>query len=650
MRTLSGNEYENLVKRVDGWKVWAIPALLDEEIFKSCCLAAEDVSGLFEPVHSSKSTAVYRFAWQGRDYYLKHYLFESWKKYLSLRLNVSRLIHIAQQLKALDFSTPEIVCIARKGRRMFTVSEAVDSDCSMNDLYMRNGAGHLEDRSRVREEFGHEIGRLHAAGFVHGDLRWGNVLVKNLGTEHPEFIYLDNDRTRQHRRIPARGRIKNLVQVHFVELLHNHPATHWEEFWRGYCSANPVVEARELYWRKRVERATARRVRRFFKKPDCRERLAGRTRKKTIAFCLFKYFPHGGLQHDFLRIAGECQHRGCAIRVYTVSWEGPVPEGFDVRIVPVRKASNHGRAKAFAEKVQTLLGSGPVDLVVGFNKMSGLDIYFASDSCFAERVAARSFFYRLTSRCRTYLKMEQAVFDPQARARILLIAPQQIDEFRRHYPSAETRFTLLPPGLDEHFQPLENLAEARRNIRSEFGVGEDDFLLLQVGSSFKTKGVDRGIQALAALPDDLRARCIYLVAGQGKAAAYRRLAKKLGVNERVRFAGVRQDISEVMAAADLLLHPARTEAAGKTLIESLASGLPVLCSGVCGYAPYVQEASAGLVLPEPFNQQALNSALLSMLDADQMAQYRKNIKTYCEQTSLSGLTGQAVECILKQIS
>lgn len=373
--------------------------------------------------------------------------------------------------------------------------------------------------------------------------------------------------------------------------------------------------------------------------------------QKTIAFCLFEYFPHGGLQRDFLRIARECQRRGYAVRVYTMSWAGPVPKGFDIRIVPVKAFSNHRRVHKFSAYVQSEIGNYQSEIpVVGFNKMPGMDLYFASDSCFAERVAGRNFFYRITPRCRTYLKMEQAVLGPQSKTQILLIAPRQAEEFHKHYPAAESRLTLLPPGLDEDFQVSQDPAEARRSVRAEFGVGSDNFLLLQVGSAFNTKGVDRAVRALAALPADLKKRCCYLVAGQGKAAAYRRLAQKVGIGGQLRFAGVRQDVPDLMAAADLLLHPARTEAAGKTLLESLASNLPVLCTGVCGYAPYVRAAGAGVVLHEPFQQRDLNDALQNMLGAGRLAQCRQNMKAYCAGHSLSGLTEAAVECILKQIS
>ncbi len=49
-----------------------------------------------------------------------------------------------------------------------------------------------------------------------------------------------------------------------------------------------------------------------------------------LVFCFYKYFPFGGLQRDFLRIALACQARGHGVRVYTLSWQGDVPAGFEV--------------------------------------------------------------------------------------------------------------------------------------------------------------------------------------------------------------------------------------------------------------------------------------------------------------------------------
>ena len=117
-----------------------------------------------------------------------------------------------------------------------------------------------------------------------------------------------------------------------------------------------------------------------------------------VAFCLYKYFPFGGLQRDFMRIASTVAARGHHVRVYTQSWEGDCPEAFELIRVPVKSHTNHGRNAEYYAWVQNHLKAHPADRVVGFNKMPGLDVYFAADVCYAEKVAQeKGFFYRLTS-------------------------------------------------------------------------------------------------------------------------------------------------------------------------------------------------------------------------------------------------------------
>ena len=74
-----------------------------------------------------------------------------------------------------------------------------------------------------------------------------------------------------------------------------------------------------------------------------------------LAFALFKYFPYGGLERDFLRIAKECQSRGHEISVYSFIWEGEVPDGFNLTLIPVKGFSNHQRISDFSQKLSQLL-------------------------------------------------------------------------------------------------------------------------------------------------------------------------------------------------------------------------------------------------------------------------------------------------------
>ena len=245
--------------------------------------------------------------------------------------------------------------------------------------------------------------------------------------------------------------------------------------------------------------------------------------------------------------------------------------------------------------------------------------------------------------------MENAVFSKDSMTKIMLISPIQVKEFQSHYSLDSNRFILLPPGLDDNFKPPAQTERGRLRIRDEFDISEEEFLILQVGSAFKTKGVDRVIRAIASLPKELRERCKYLVVGSGKQKQYEKLSNKLGIANRVCFAGVRSDVPSLMVASDVLVHPGRIENTGLTLLESLACSLPVVCSGICGYAPYISDSLAGKVLDEPYNQLQLNDVLSEMLNPSTLKQCQKNIESYVKDSNLCGLANKAVNYILEQL-
>ena len=370
----------------------------------------------------------------------------------------------------------------------------------------------------------------------------------------------------------------------------------------------------------------------------------------NLAFCLFKYFPFGGLQRDFLRIALACQARGHAIRVYALDWQGDLPSAFELVRVPVRAWSNAGRNEKFSVWVRQHLATNPVDRVVGFNKMPGLDVYFAADGCFEEKARQlRSPLYRYTTRYRHFSTYERAVFAPESRTDILMISALQQPFFERHYATPAARFHLLPPGIAPDRKAPANASVIRADFRREFGLGADDLLLLQVGSGFKTKGLDRSIKALAALPEALRRRTRFFVIGQDDPSDFKRQAAGLGLAEQVTIFSGRDDIPRFLLGADLLIHPAYNENTGTVLLEAVVAGLPVLVTAVCGYAHYILDADAGCVLVEPFAQPALDAALVAMLDdAAGRRRWQANALAFAETADIYSNAERAADIILKE--
>jgi UDP-glucose:(heptosyl)LPS alpha-1,3-glucosyltransferase len=366
-----------------------------------------------------------------------------------------------------------------------------------------------------------------------------------------------------------------------------------------------------------------------------------------LAFVLFKYFPFGGLQRDMVQIGETCRRRGHEVHVFTLSWQGERPPGFHVHVLQVERLTNHRRYRAFHERLADAFRQQGIERVIGFNKMPGLDFYYAADPCLKDKLLReRSLLVRLLPRYRHFLAWEEAVFGRGSSTRILLISPRQESIYITHYGTQAKRLFMLPPGIQEDRKAGPDATELRAGLRREFDIGPEEKLILCIGSGFRTKGLDRSLKAFAALPEPLRSRSRLIAIGSDNATPFQRLARKLGVAERFQILKGRSDIPRFLQGGDLLLHPAYNENSGMVILEAIVAGLPVLVTEVCGYAYYVEQAQAGRVLPEPFSQARLNRWLAGMLDAPERQQWRENGIRFGQKEDLYSMAQRAGDIIL----
>ena len=339
-----------------------------------------------------------------------------------------------------------------------------------------------------------------------------------------------------------------------------------------------------------------------------------------FALAVVKLFPWGGVQRDCLRLARVLQERGHEVTIFTSSAEGPLPDDIAIEILPARALTNHGRNRRFSDMLARAV-KDRYQCVIGFDKLSGLDILYCVDPSVSTRtqVPLLSWFPRR----RTLLALEAASFAKESRTRIMGLSQILFDEYRRAWGTPAERFTLLPPNIDvARRRPYLRTDGTRERLRRTLGLS-DEFALLSICMQPEVKGVDRTIDALASLP-----AALLLIAGVDpggkKARRIMEIARANGVAERVRLLGPREGIPELMAASDLFVHPARLETTGAAILEAVINGLPQVTSARCGYALHVQRAAAGIVLEEPFSARALEQALAVAADPARRAQWSAN--------------------------
>lgn len=128
--------------------------------------------------------------------------------------------------------------------------------------------------------------------------------------------------------------------------------------------------------------------------------------------------------------------------------------------------------------------------------------------------------------------------------------------------------------------------------------------VLALSRLHQKKGLDTLLQAATLLPG------VYLwLAGEGPLRAkLEKMARKLGIEDRVRFLGWRTDRGALLRAADVCVLPSRYEPFGTVLLEAWAAGTPLVAARSAGPAAYVADEKNGLLVPID-DHQALAKAL-----------------------------------------
>ncbi len=188
-------------------------------------------------------------------------------------------------------------------------------------------------------------------------------------------------------------------------------------------------------------------------------------------------------------------------------------------------------------------------------------------------------------------------------ARVIVPSAEAADAFTQAGGRLEL-VRLVANGLD-----LPDGLEDPQTLRAEFAI-PDGFVFGVFSRLAPWKGQHVAIEALTRMPN---ARCVIvggaLFGEDDYARSLRAQAARLGVSDRVMFLGHRADVPRLMRAVDAVVHPSiDPEPFGRTLVEGMLCGVPVIASA-CGAArDILDDGRAGLLVP-PGDATALASAL-----------------------------------------
>jgi UDP-glucose:(heptosyl)LPS alpha-1,3-glucosyltransferase len=337
-----------------------------------------------------------------------------------------------------------------------------------------------------------------------------------------------------------------------------------------------------------------------------------------IALIRQRYAAGGGAERYVAQLLESLSAAGHEVHLFAHRWTG-VPAGVTIHRVPVAPAPAFLRVLSFAWAAHRMTRRGAFDLVHSFDRTLCPDLYRAGDGChrawLERRRAVEENPLRLLDGVnpmhRSLLFLERRLF--QGGCRCVIANSRMVqEEIQRYYGTPGARIRVLYTGVDlSRFRPP-GTSGGRAEARRALGIATEAPVVLFAGSGFERKGLRFLLEAVGRLRPISELRLWVL--GKGNVGRARLQAERLGIADRVHFAGVVTDPERWMAAADLFVLPTIYDPFSNACLEAMACGVPVVTTRANGVAEIMEEWRTGAILAEPRDVAGLADRMAELLD------------------------------------
>ncbi|MSR36654.1 MAG: glycosyltransferase [Gemmatimonadetes bacterium] len=207
--------------------------------------------------------------------------------------------------------------------------------------------------------------------------------------------------------------------------------------------------------------------------------------------------------------------------------------------------------------------------------------------------------YFSSARTRLFLEVERQLARASSRL-IVLTRAQRRDMVERLEIADDSRFAVIPLGLElDRFRAVRPL-EARGSARAALGIAPDERVVGIVGRLVPVKNHELMLDAFARLARSPGApwRLVVVGGGEERERELRERSRRLGIEGRVLWLGWRQDLDKLYPAMDVAALTSHDEGTPVALLEALAAGVPVAARAVGGVAEVLEEGRLGILVEE----------------------------------------------------
>ncbi|RAU30122.1 MULTISPECIES: glycosyltransferase family 4 protein [unclassified Pantoea] len=365
--------------------------------------------------------------------------------------------------------------------------------------------------------------------------------------------------------------------------------------------------------------------------------------KIRLAIVRQKYRPDGGAERFISRALEALDSEQLDLNIITRSWQGAPNPAWHLHICNPAKFGRISRERGFARAARACWEREQFDLVQSHERIAGCDIFRAGDGVhrvwLEQRARIVSPWQRLSAALSPYhryvLQAEAEMFNDPSLKAVICNSEMVKRDILRHFTLDAGNIHVIHNAIDsKRFQPA--TSSLRHAARHQLRLPQDAHVMIYVGSGFERKGLKAAIEAVAQTDRYL------IVVGQDKQLSrYQQLANQLNCLDRLRFAGVQQDVQPFYHAADALLLPTLYDPFPNVVLEAMACGLAVITSTGCGGAEFIRQGEEGFVC-DALDIRALKEAVLAvpaLSDDNRMgAAARRRVEPYGPERLADALT------------
>lgn len=346
-----------------------------------------------------------------------------------------------------------------------------------------------------------------------------------------------------------------------------------------------------------------------------------------IALCYESVLPaRGGAETYLGDLARRLAKDGHAVHLYACRWDAAaLPASTHFHRLEVPGGPRFLRPWRFAAACDRALSQGMHDVTVGFDKTWGQDVLYPQGGLHAASAAHNLLKFRhpwerwlvaagkwLDPAAWSFARLERKQYLGPRRPLVVVNSRMVQRHFEEFYGVPAEAVRVVRSAIDPLRFAAEDRFKRRQAERTAWGVSPAETVGLFVAMNYRLKGLAPLLRSLVHVPRGKPFRLA--VVGHPKFGRYERLARRLGVADRVVFLGHRNDPKDAYFAADFLVHPTFYDPCSLVALEALACGLPVITTRYNGASELLSPPADGQVIADPHDAPALAAALTAMLD------------------------------------